>query len=69
MYIVLFYENVMSLRLFCRSVVGCHILEVSFIFTGFGTCPMCSCYDAEVLLNHKFRKENFLYRFSTSNTA
>ena len=27
MYIVLFYENVMSLRLFERSVVSCHILE------------------------------------------
>ena len=27
MYIVQFCENVLSLRLFCKNIVGCHILE------------------------------------------
>ena len=49
MYIVLVYENVMSLMLFLRSVVGCHVLKVKTVYTGFGICPVCRCYATEIL--------------------
>ena len=39
------------------------------MFTGFGICPICSCYAVGILENHKLGKEKILYEFSASNTA
>ena len=39
------------------------------MFIGFGICPICSCYVAEILGTHKLEKEKILYEFSESNRA
>ena len=64
MYILLVYENVMSLKCCWFPCFK----SVNYIYIGFGICPVCSYYAAEILLNHKFRIKK-LYRFSASNKA
>ena len=69
MYIVLYCENVMSLRLFERvcwlpyfEKCKLYIQILSFLLYASVMLP-------KFYKNHKFRKEKVLYRFSASNTA
>ena len=50
MYIVLYCENVMSLRLFERLCWLPYFEKYKLtVYTGFGICPVCNCYAVEIL--------------------
>ena len=49
MYIVLFCENVMSLRLFERLCLLPYFEKCKLYIQVFGICPVYNCYAAEIL--------------------
>ena len=63
MYIVLYCENVMSLRLFERVCWLPYFEKCKLYFLGFGICLLCSCYAAKIYKITSLEKKNFYTGF------
>ena len=69
MYIVLFCENVMSLRLFERLCWLSYFEKCKLYIQVLEYVMYAAVMLPKFYKNHKFRKEKFLYGFSARNTA